>query len=70
MMPVPQTENMGCLVKTLVEVEVPVSDGSHTDEPLILLGKAEIEGDRATNGLVLSDYVLSLSGVGTANLGI
>jgi len=70
MMPVPQTENMGCLAKTLVEVEGPVFDGSYADEPPILLGKGETEGDRATNGLVLSDYVLSLSRVGTADLGI
>ena len=70
MMIVPQTENMGCLVRTLVEVEGPVSDGPCVGEPLILLGKAETEGDRATDGLELSEYVLSLSRVGNADLGI
>ena len=70
MMIVPQTENMGCLVRTLVEVEGPVSDGPCVGEPLILLGKAETEGDRATDCLELFEYVLSLSRVGNADLGI
>ena len=70
MMIVPQTENMGYLARTLVEVEGPVSDGPCIDEPPILLGKAETEGDRATNGLELFEYVLSLSRVGNADLGI
>ena len=70
MMIVPQTENMGYSVRTLVEVEGPVSDGPCAGEPPILLGKAETEGDMATNGLELSDYVLTLSRVGNVELGI
>lgn len=67
---VPQTENMGCLARTLVEVEGPVTDVPCVGEPPILLGKAETEGDKAINGLELSNYVLSLSRVGNADLGI
>ena len=46
-----------------------ISDGSRADKPSITLGKAEIEGDRALIGLVLSNYILSPLRVGTEELG-
>lgn len=61
-MSVPLTELTGCPAKTLVEA---VSGGSHADEPLITLGKAETEVDRA---LVLSNYVLSSPRIGIEEL--
>ena len=69
-MSVPLTENMGCLVKTSVEVECLISDGSCVDEPSITLGKAETEGDRALKGLMLSNYVLSPSRARNEELGV
>ena len=66
---VPLTKNMGCLAKTSVEAECLISDGSRADKPPITLGKAEIEGDRALIGLVLSNYILSPLRVGTEELG-
>ena len=61
---------MGCLAETSAEVECFIFEGSHTNKPLITLGKVEIEGDRALKGLVLSNYDLSTSRVGTEELGI
>ena len=69
-MSVPLTENMVGLAKTLVKGKCLISDGSCADEPTITLGKAETEGDRALIGLVLSNYVLSPSRVGTEELGV
>ena len=39
---------MGCLLETSAEVECLFSEGSHAGEPLISLGKADIEGDNVT----------------------
>ena len=69
-MSVPLTENMGCLVKTSVEAECLIFDGSCVDEPSITLGKVETEGDRALKGLVLSNYVLSPSRARNEELGV
>ena len=66
----PQSETVGCLVESLVEVECPVSDDSCAEKPLITLGKAETEGVRASVGLVLSNSVLSLSGVEVGGFGV
>ena len=67
---VPLIENMGCLVKTSVEAECLIFYGSCIDKPPITLGKAKTKGDRALIGLVLSNYVLSPSRVGTKELGV
>nr|POE65407.1 hypothetical protein CFP56_55270 [Quercus suber] len=67
---VPLTENMGCLAKTSVEAKCLIFNRSRVNEPLITLGKAETEDDRALIGLVLSNYVLSPSRVGIEKLGV
>ena len=67
---VPLIENMDCLTKTSVEAECLIFDGSCIDKPPITLGKAKTKGDRALIGLVLSNYVLSPSRVGTKELGV
>jgi len=61
---------MGFLVKSSAEVECPVFDGSHTDEPSITLGKAETEGVRASIGLLLPNSVSSLSRAEVVGLGV
>nr|POF17159.1 hypothetical protein CFP56_39685 [Quercus suber] len=67
---VPLTENMGCLAKTSVEAKCLIFNRSHVNEPSITLGKAKTEDDKALIGLVLSNYVLSPSRVGTEKLGV
>ena len=57
-------EQVGCLLETLAKAEYLFSEGSSAGEPLISLGKAEIEGDRASKGLVFSNYVLNTSRIG------
>jgi len=66
----PRTSNLGYLAKPLGEAECPVFDGSRADEPSITLGKAETKDDKASIGLVLSNYVLSISRTRTKDLGI
>ena len=61
---------MGCLAETSAEVECFIFEGSRTNKPLITLGKAEIEGDRALIGLELSNYVLSPPRVGIKEWGV
>ena len=39
---------IGCLLETSTEAECLFSEGSHAGEPLISLGKADIEGDSVT----------------------
>ena len=65
-----QSETVGCLVESSVEVECLVSDDSRAEKPLFTLVKAETEGVRASVGLVLSNSVLSLSGVEIVGLGV
>ena len=69
-MSVPPTELIGSLAETSAETECLISVGYHTGGPLITLGMAETEGDRALKGLVLSNYVLSPSRVGIEELGV
>ncbi|KAF3968717.1 hypothetical protein CMV_007427 [Castanea mollissima] len=66
----PLTENLGCLVMTSVEVERLISDGSCADEPSVTLGKAEIGGDGALTGCVVSNYNSSPSRVGNEEVGV
>ena len=60
----PPTEPLGCLVETLAEAESLISGGHCADEPPSILGKTEIEGDRALIGLELSNHVLSRPRIG------
>ena len=61
---------MGYLAKPSGEAECLIFDGSHANEPPITLGKAETKDDKASIGLVLSNYVLSISKARTEDLGI
>ena len=47
-----------------------ISDGICVDEPMITMGKADTEGERALKGLVLSNYVMSSLRVGLEDLGV
>lgn len=63
-------EKVGCLPETSAEAGFRCSEGSHAGEPLFSLGKAEIEGDRASEGLELSNYILDPLRIGSEELGI
>ena len=65
--PFPLTEPLGCLAETSAEA---ISDGICVDEPMITMGKANTEGERALKGLVLSNYVMSSPRVGLEDLGV
>ena len=66
---VPQIDAMGRPEKALMEVECPFSDGSRAIESPKALGNAEIESGKASIGLFLSNFFLSLSRVGIVDLG-
>ena len=66
---IPQINVMGRPKKASMEVECPLSDWFRADEPLIALGNVEIESDRASIGLFLSNFLLSLSRAGIVDLG-
>ena len=63
-------EKLGCLLEILAEAKCLFSGGSHADEPSISLGKAEIEGDRAFKGLLVSNCALNPSRIRFEELGI
>lgn len=67
---IPQTEAMGRLANSSMEVECPFSDGICADEPPMTLGKAETESDRVLMGLFLFNLFVSLSRAGIADLGV
>ena len=60
---------MGQPKKASMEVECPLSDGFRADESLMALGNVEIESDKASIGLFLSNFLLSLSRAGIVDLG-
>ena len=66
----PQAEAMGQPGNSFMEVECPLSEGFHTGEPPMTLGKAETESDRVSMGLFLFNLFLSLSRARIAELGV
>ena len=67
---VPQIEAMGRLANSSMEVACPFSDGFRAGEPSMTLGKAKTESYRASMGLFLSNFFLSLLRAGIADLGV
>ena len=55
---------------TSSEAGCPFSKGFRVGEPPFSLGKANLEGDRASKSLVLSNYILDPSRFGSEELGI
>ena len=60
----PPTEPLGCLAETSAEADSLISGELGADEPPSILGKTEIQGDRALIGLELSNHVLSPPRIG------
>ena len=64
------SSKVGCLPVTSSEAGCPFSKGFRVGEPPFSLGKANLEGDRASKSLVLSNYILDPSRFGSEELGI